>query len=130
MKYISKQIIIFGVCGLINTISSYLLYLLFLSFMPYKIAYSISYLAAIFISYYLNSKFTFNSRSHVKGLLYYPFTYLITYLLGLGLLHVLVSNLGINTKIAPLILLFITVPLSFIMNKLFFYWQDKHAQRT
>lgn len=108
---------LFILMGAINTGLTYGLYLLLLLLMRYPFAYSGSYLAGIFLSYYLNARFVFHEPLRLAKALKYPSVYLAQYLLGLGLLYVLIELLHLNKKVAPLAAVLITVPATFVMSR-------------
>lgn len=103
--------------GVLNSGSTYLLYLLFLTFLPYPVAYTVSYVAGIYISYYLNSRFVFEERLQLRKALQYPAVYLVQYLVALGLLYLLVDLAHLSKALAPLAALVVTVPLSYSLSR-------------
>lgn len=121
MKYINDKITEFSrfiICGGINTLLTYIIYVVALRFYRYSISYSISFLAGIFIAYYLNSRFVFEQELSLKKAISYPLVYLVQYLLGILALYVLVELLSVNKLIAPLIIVAISVPVTFLLSKL------------
>ena len=103
--------------GGINSGLTYGLYLLLLLMMRYPFAYTGSYVAGIFLSYYLNARFVFRERLSLSKALKYPSVYLLQYVLGFALLYVLIESLHVNKKIAPLVVVVITVPATFLMSR-------------
>lgn len=129
-----RQFLKFGIIGLTNTILFYILYLVFLGLFKHikvfaEYDYLISSVMAFFISaiwsFYWNNKYTFKNSDGVKRSLLKTFiksvlSYSITGLLLQNvLLYVLVEFCGLPKEIVPLLILMITVPLNFILNK---YW--------
>ncbi|MEN6326647.1 MAG: GtrA family protein [Syntrophomonas sp.] len=120
MKFIDEQLKEyqrFFWCGLINTILTFIIYILVLKIFIYSLAYTISFVSGIFISYYLNCSFVFKKKLSLKSALQYPLVYLAQYLLGVSALYVLVEKFLIQQWLAPLLVLFITVPLTFVMSR-------------
>lgn len=123
----------FGIVGLSNTVLSYVLYavgvLMFRRFgiLPdsgYLVAQAIAFVISVLWSFYWNSKavFTLNDGSGravfkalVKTFIAYSFTGL---LLSSALLVLWVRILHISDLVAPFINLIVTVPLNFVINKL------------
>ena len=103
--------------GAVNTILGYGIYLLLLPFVAYPTAYSLSYAAGIFISYYLNARFVFREKLRLSKALQYPVVYLVQYLLGLGLLYLLVEVAHMTTFIAPIVIVLITVPCTYLLSR-------------
>ena len=107
----------FLLSGGINTVSTYLLYLLLASVMHYQVAYLIAYTFGIALAYMLNLRLVFNAQSSLGKVVRYPLIYLIQYFLGAGLLYLLVSVLSLPNALAPLIVIFLLLPISYYMNK-------------
>lgn len=118
MKYINKPVVKYVILGVINTGLTYLIYLLSLQVFPYLVAYTISYISGIVLSYFFNSVLVFKVSLHWKKALKYPLVYLIQYLLGSVLIAILVEHLGIAPSIAALLNVIILLPVSFILTRL------------
>lgn len=127
------QFVKFGIIGISNTMLSYLLYsctLLMLKKFPifvaidYLMAQIIAFVISVFWSFYWNNRVVFvledgEKRSFWKALCKTYISYFFTgLLLNSILLVVWIRVLHISEFIAPIINLLITVPLNFIMNKL------------
>lgn len=133
------QFVKFGIVGLSNTIISYVIYAVGLvlmqkiQFLPdydYLWAQIIAFVLSVLWSFYWNNKMVFNlengkERSLLKSLIKTFISYSFTGLfLSSILLFLWVDVLGISEYIAPLINLMITVPLNFIMNKMWAFKND------
>jgi putative flippase GtrA len=103
--------------GLLNTVLTYGLYLLLLFVANYAVAYSVSYVAGIFLSYVLNARFVFRERLRLSKAVQYPVVYLLQYFLGLGLLYLMVEILRVSKVVAPLAVVLITVPFTFALSR-------------
>ena len=116
------QFLKFSIVGLSNTIVSYLVYaaLLFIG-VNYIVANIVSYFAGVINSFYWNNKYVFdNERSDLSSLIASSaFTGLI---INNILLYFWVSVLGISSILGPLLNLFVTYPLNYILSK---YWAFK-----
>lgn len=117
MKFLNKQFIKFIIVGLINTVSTYLLYLIFLKLTSYFWAYSISYILGIIISYFLNTLFVFREKTSLKKFLQFPIVYLVQYLINTFFLYLFVNVLSIRKEISPIIIIVITIPITFLLSK-------------
>jgi len=118
MKRSHTEFIKFIAVGVFNTMLGYLLYLLFVTFFSYQVAYSISYIIGIVISYYLNSKFVFRSPLSWKKFLQFPLVYLVQYCCGLLLLYLIINTFGVDKRIAGLLATILTVPITFLFMRL------------
>ncbi|MCH7535251.1 MAG: GtrA family protein, partial [Bacteroidetes bacterium] len=114
MKFTDIEFRKFILSGAVNSILTYLIYVVFLQILNYKLAYSFSYLSGIFIAYYFHSRYVFRENLHIKKALQYPLVYIISYAVGISLIYILVDILGINKMIAPLIVVLLVTPISFI----------------
>jgi putative flippase GtrA len=95
----------------------FIIYVCLLWLCPYGLAYTISYAAGIFISYWLNAKFVFQERLSIGHALQYPIVYLVQYLLGLSLLFLLVEVVHLSEIVSPLLVIVVTVPITFLLSR-------------
>lgn len=125
-----SEFIKFGIVGVSNTAVSYFIYVLsllllkhfsLLSSIDYLIALLLSFVLSVLWSFYWNSKYVFRDTrmgsvwgSLIKTYASYAFSGL--FLSGI-LLWVLVDVLLVSDFIAPVIVLIITVPTNFVLNK-------------
>lgn len=119
------QFVKFGLVGVSNTIISYIIYVTSLYIgLDILIANFLGFMVSVFNSFYWNNKFVFKTqkgqqRSIVKSLLKTYMSYALTGIcLNSILLIILVNYFGISEYIAPIIIIFITIPINFILNKL------------
>jgi len=127
------QFVKFGIVGVSNTLISYVLYsgslLLFQKYnlfgkIDYLAAQAIAFVLSVLWSFYWNNKMVFKlengkKRSVWQALLKTYISYSFTGLFLNSILLVLwVQLLGISEFIAPLINLLVSVPLNFIINKM------------
>lgn len=135
------QFMKFGIIGLSNTAISYFCYslglLMFRRFglfgsVDYLTAQLVAFLLSVLWSFYWNNRFVFRikdgeKRSLWKALLKTYISYSFTGLfLSSVLLSVWVRGFHLSEFIAPMINLIITVPLNFVMNKL---WAFRHSEK-
>lgn len=133
------QFIKFGIVGLSNTVISYTIYVasLFaikkLQVFPntdYLLSSIIGFILSVLWSFYWNNKLVFKvnegqKRSVWKALLKTYVSYSFTGLFLNNILLVLwVQICNISELIAPIINLIVTVPLNFLLNKLWAFKQD------
>lgn len=132
---ILSQFISFGIIGISNTILSYLIYVLFLKLLEnycfsldFIVANTVAFLISVFWSYYWNNRLVFKSSDQNNT---FCWKTLLKPYISYGLTGVLIANVlsklwidifGISKYIAPLINLFISVPLNFLINK---FWAFK-----
>ena len=120
-----KQFVKFGLVGVSNTLLSLAIYyLLVMLDVNFILANGVAFVLSVLNAYYWNNRFVFrkSTSGHLRPLIRTYLTYGITFLLGTGLLYLMVVQMGISKMIAPLLNLIITIPLNFIINK---YWAFK-----
>ena len=119
------QFLKFCAVGVTNTLvylGTY--YLLLYLGVHYLLANVIGFIISVLNAYYWNHKFVFHD-SQVQQMQALGKTYCaygLTTVLSTFLLYILVAQLGISNKIAPLLTLIITIPLNFLLNK---FWAFK-----
>ena len=120
------QFIKFGIVGFFNTLISLSIYYIFVYIDAdlYLIGNGAGFVIAVLNAYYWNQKYVFKKkdRVHTTSIIKTFTVYGFTFLVSTVLLFVMVQELDISEKIAPLIILCITIPLNFILNK---FWALK-----
>ncbi len=134
------QFVKFCMVGVSNTIISYILYsasllifkrLAVLQGVDYLVAQVIQYVLSVLWSFYWNNRFVFQLeegehrtlwKALIKTYVSYSFTGLF---LNSVLLVLWIKVLHISEFIAPIINLFISIPLNFIINKIWAFKRDK-----
>ncbi len=126
------QFVKFGIVGLSNTLISYVVYVAGVWFgMHYLLASILGFVISVLNSFYWNNKYVFGQGKEERNLLKtllktfmaYAFTGLV---LANILLYIWVDILGISEYLGPLINLVVTVPLNFVINKL---WAFRGGKR-
>lgn len=123
------QFIKFGIVGVSNTLISYVVYVLFvLGGVHYLIASLMGFVISVLNAYYWNNKYVFKSQDGEKRIWWKVLIKTFISYAGTGLLLsnvlliVWVEVLKLSEIIAPILTLFITIPLNFLLNK---YWAFK-----
>jgi putative flippase GtrA len=119
----------FLIAGLVNTGVSYVAYLLLLRVAPYRTAFTIAFLFGILFSYALQSRFVFRRQAGWRSFSRFPFVYVAQYLAGLGLVSLLVEWWAVPAWLAPLLVLAVTIPLTYVLTRAVFKGEP-HADRT
>jgi putative flippase GtrA len=117
-KKVNKQMLGFMLSGLVSTGLMYGLYLIFHRFTSYQQAYFFSYILSVFALYFMNL-WVFKASISLHSLLKFPFIYALQYLIGAGTLEFLV-HIGISSLLAPILIIVVLFPITFILNKLVF----------
>lgn len=113
------QFIKFGIVGLANTAIGLGAYYLFLWLgCHYMLANVLSWLISVFNAFYWNHRYVFKSdTTWLKALLRTYLSYGLSFVVGAAFLCILVEWCNISPVIAPLVVLVVTVPLNFGLNK-------------
>jgi Predicted membrane protein len=119
---IIQQFIKFGIVGVSNTLLAlFIYYILIFCNVHYIIANTIGFVCSVINAYYWNSKYVFNDnkseRNHVRSFIKVFVSYASTFILGTVLLYLWIDIIHISDMVAPIINLCITIPLNFLMNK-------------
>jgi putative flippase GtrA len=85
--------------------------------MPYLVAYSVTFAAGIVLSYCLNARFIFRQPLSLARAFQFPLVYVVQYTMGVCLLYVLVKVLGTSEKLAPVLVILLTLPVTFLLSK-------------
>ncbi|WP_259674621.1 GtrA family protein [Pseudomonas fluorescens] len=103
--------------GCLNTLLTYGIYLLLNMYISYQKSYIIAYISGIVFSYLFNAQIVFNVKKSWKGLMAYPLVYLLQYILAALLLSLMVERLGIAKEIAPLLIIVLLLPVTYLLSK-------------
>jgi putative flippase GtrA len=98
-------------------------YILVVFHIDYLLANVFAFFISVLNAYFWNTKFVFKkyNAACVKTLIKVYTSYSITFVLSTTILYIAVSVLGFSKYIAPIFSLFVTVPLNFILNKLWIF---------
>ena len=122
---IGWQFFKFGIVGFSNTAISLIIYYIFVYFDEglYMVGNTVGFIVSVLNGYYWNNKFVFRdeNRNHFKAIIKIFISYGFTFILSSALLFVMINYLNVSEYKAPIINLFITIPLNFILNKFWSY---------
>lgn len=129
-----KQFIKFGLVGVSNTVVSMVVYYIVLFIDPklYMVGSIIGTIVSIANAFYWNDKFVFAGnrqdwRSKLKRLGKTYISYGGTSILSNVMLWIEVTFFGVSRTIAPIVNLIVTIPLNFVINKL---WTFRSAEKA
>ncbi|MEW9937944.1 GtrA family protein [Clostridium butyricum] len=119
---LSWQFVKFGIVGFSNTLISLIIYYIFIARgVNYLFANTLGFLVSVINAFYWNNKYVFTDKTETNGkkaFIKVFMTYGGSFLLSTFLIFIMVDYLNISQWIAPIIRLIVTVPLNFIINKL------------
>ena len=122
--YKYERFIKFAIVGFGNLFVSLITYYILIYFsINYQIANIGGFITGSLNGYIWNKIWVFkNSKRDVIYIIKFYLTYLSTWLLSALLLYIWVEKMKISDKIAPVINVFITTPINYLLNK---YWVFK-----
>lgn len=113
------DLIKFVIGGGINTAFTFALYYGLQIVLPYQVAYALAFATGIVFSYWFNATIVFRTPVSWKGFFAFPLVYLAQYLLSAVLLSVFVERLDIPQGVAPLVVIVVTIPVTFVLTRWF-----------
>lgn len=125
-----EQFIKFGIVGISNTLINLLVYYLCLFLgLSYITAYTLGFIVSVCNAFYWNNKYVFTNKKEkniYKAFLKVFASYGVSFLFSIGLISFLVEIMHVSTFWAPILKLVVTIPLNFILNKL---WAFKDSSQ-
>ena len=112
-----KQMLGFAVTGTLSTLLMLVIYVGLNKFMNYQYAYLIAYSISVMTLYLMNVLLVFKNRLLLKSFLKFLLIYVLQYLLGAIFLELIV-RLGFSDMFAPVLVIMIILPLTFILNRM------------
>jgi putative flippase GtrA len=113
----TRQIVLFLIVGVSNTLLTYGVYLALLQVAHYAWAFTGSFIIGLIFTGLLNIRVTFARHPTVAACLIFSAYYGIYYVFALGLLHVFVEWFGIDEHYAPILMLPVVVPINFVVTR-------------
>lgn len=108
----------FLIAGVSTTCLSYLTYLaLLFGGMKPEPSYIVSYLVGYVWSYLVNSRWVFRAPLSWASFLRYPLVYLVQAIAAFVLFKLLIDATGVPVTLAPLIVVVLTVPLTYLASR-------------
>lgn len=115
--FLKKEFGRFLIVGCANTAFAYSLYFLFNIWLYYQLAYALAYLAGIFFSYWLNTRWVFKTAMNWKSFFSFPLVYVFQYSMNAVLLHVLVEMLDLSEWLSPFLVIIVSIPVTFVLSR-------------
>lgn len=118
-----KQMLGFAVTGILSTLIMFGLYVILYQLINYQYAYLIAYTISVIALYFMN-KLVFKGSMSLKTVLQFPLIYLLQYVLG-ALSIKFIVGLGFSVTYAPIVIVIILLPVTFILNRFVFSKQKR-----
>ncbi|MBT2491831.1 GtrA family protein [Streptomyces sp. ISL-96] len=107
----------FALVGVVNTGTYYACYLLLLPWLPYVAAHVLAFAVSMTGSFFLNCRFTYNTRPTWRKFLLFPLTNAANFVITTSGVYLLVGVLGLNSTYAPLIAASAAIPVTFVVSR-------------
>jgi len=114
-----KEIIRFGIVGVVSTALHYAIYWVLQHWIEVNIAYTIGYVLSFLVNYWLTAHFTFHRQVSVKNGVGFSGAHLVNYGLHIVLLNIFLW-LGFSNEMAPFGVFAIAIPVNFILVRFVF----------
>ncbi len=109
-----REVLRFGVVGVIATAIHYGIYWLLLSHTGHNMAYTIGFAVSFVCNYFMSSLFTFRVKTSAKRFVGFGMSHLTNYVIQMVLLNIFIL-LGLSESIAPLPVYVIAIPINFLL---------------
>ncbi|MBC7766368.1 MAG: GtrA family protein [Hyphomonadaceae bacterium] len=118
-----KQFIQFATVGASNTaIALAIYYTLVLLHVHYQVANVVAFVVSSYNGYFWSSRIVFKKGKSSNSFIKFYASYGITFLMTVSFMYIFVDVLGLSKMLAPILILFVTIPVNFLLNK---YWSFK-----
>lgn len=125
------QFIKFGIIGGLNTILTFIIYWILIHATNATIAMAIGYGTTSLIGLLVNKYWVFNTNEHIKNVAWkYYATYGFTWLLSVIFANIASTIWKFPSWIIPLGSLLLTIPLNFLLSKLWVFSSPKHTKEV
>ena len=115
-KFLNKQFLSFALIGGLNTIGSLLIYMICVSVsISVGLASIIGDVLTMIISYFLNMKYTYNTKPSLTSFIAFPLSYIPGFIINFLMTIGFVEYLNAPELFAKAFSLPITIPLNFIV---------------
>lgn len=117
------QFIKFGAVGVSNTLISYTIYSISVYLgLHYLLGSILGFIVSVINSYYWNNKYVFQRKhlticNHIMSFIKMVLSYGLTGLIIQNIFLYLLVEVGISKYFAPIIIMVVTIPLNFLLNR-------------
>lgn len=108
------EVIRFAMVGALATLIQYCIYISLLNFTGENISYTIGYGVSLCANFILTNYFTFKTNPTKKKGFKFVLAHIFNYLLQIILLNIFIA-ININSKVAPIIVYSISIPINFLL---------------
>lgn len=118
------QFIKFGLVGCSNSAVTLIVYYICIWLLGadfYLVGQTVGYIAAVINSFFWNSRYVFNDSrvNKTNAFMKMCLCNVVVYAMQMVLLYWFVDMMSVSEKIAPVVVILVTLPVNFILNKVF-----------
>lgn len=122
IKILNKPFFRFVIVGVFNTANYFMMFTILNNIgVSYILAHLCAFLYSAFVSYFLTSYYTFKTKPSLKTMVRFPITYLPNLILSTLGTIILVENNLLSESIASLVVMIVSIPITFIISKVIFH---------
>lgn len=107
----------FALVGVVNTGTYYVFYRLLCLWLPYLAGHVVATLLSMVGSFFLNVRFTYRTRPTWRKFLLFPLTNATNLVLTTAGVYVMVSALGMDARVAPLLAAAGAIPVTYLVSR-------------
>lgn len=130
IKWLNRPFFRFVIVGVFNTVNYFILYTILLNYLAYLPSHIISFLLSAFVSYFLTSMYTFQTKPSWKTLVAFPLTFLPNLIFSTVGTSLLIELHILSESIASLVVMLLIIPITFIINKVIFIRKKQDNQEV
>jgi putative flippase GtrA len=123
--FFNKDFVIFLIIGVINTFNGTLFSTTYAFILQVNIAFVCGYITSLFISYLLNSYFTFKEHLNFKKFIKFCMSYIPNFIVQFLSVYIIYNLLEFDKIVAYLVAAIIGIPITFILLKFYAFAKKK-----
>ena len=113
-----KEMIRFGIVGVVATLIQYAVYYLLLPYMDERLALTVGYVVSFCCNYIMTTRFTFHVKANTRNAGGFALSHIVNWGLQVVSLSFFI-RLGIPKEWAPIPMYIVCVPVNFLMVRFF-----------
>ena len=118
-SFVSREFVLFVLCGGIGTATNFLLSLLISSYIDPVVSYAIAYAISLFVTYSLNAKLNFRTSLSFKKFISFVFSYIPNYVILFTFVYIFINLAGWNKILVYGFAALLALPVTFLLVKIF-----------
>jgi putative flippase GtrA len=125
--YFTKDFILFVFCGGMGTLTNFIFSLVISMTLNSSVSYVFGYVISLFVAYSLNAKLIFHHNLSYMGFIKFIVSYIPNFLILFTFVLIFLNLLHWNKVIVYALAGLLGLPLTFILVKIFVFWEEKNV---